>query len=175
MSQEYPAFPEGSSHADQEAYNASRQQPPSIKTAVMLMRVGAAISAVGILVGLLTLGALKDDVRDQLESSGTNFSESDVDAAFSVAVGFIIIISLIGVALWLWMASANGKGKSWARVVATILGVINALSFLYAVTAGSQTLLSTLVGAASLIVGVAALVFMYRKDASAFYAANSRR
>ncbi len=175
MSQEYPAFPEGSSHADQEAYHASREQPPSIKTAVMLMRVGAAVSVISILVGLVTLGALKDEVRQQLEDAGTSFSESDVDTLYGVSVGIIIVSGLIGVALWLWMASANGKGKRWARVVATVLGVINALSFLFAVTAGSQTLLSSLVGAASLIVGVSALVFMYRRDASAFYAANSRR
>lgn len=175
MSQEYPAFPEDSGYADQEAYNAGRQQPPSIKTAVLLMRVGAAVSVVSILVGLLTLGTLKDDVRAQLQASGQNFGQSEVDAAFAAAVGFIIFIGLIGTALWLWMASANGKGKSWARVVSTVLGVINALSFLYALTVGTQTALSALVGAVSVAVGVGALVLMYKSEASAYYAASSRR
>ncbi len=108
--QQYPQYPEDSARSDRDAYVASTEQPPSIKAAVMLMRVGAGLSIVGIIVGLLTLGALKDDVRQQLRDSGSAFTQSDVDSIFGVAVGFIVVIGLIGAALWLWMASANGKG-----------------------------------------------------------------
>ena len=173
--QQYPQFPEDSAGSDRDAYLATTQQPPSIKTAVMLMRVGAALSVIGIIVGLLTLGQLKDDVRQQLQDQGSTFTNSDVDSIFGVAVGFIIVVGLIATALWLWMASANGKGKSWARIVATVLGVINVLSFLYQVSAGNQTLLSLIIGALNVIVGVAALVFLYKSDSSAYYQANSRR
>ncbi|MBA2697343.1 MAG: hypothetical protein H0U61_01040 [Nocardioidaceae bacterium] len=173
--QQYPQYPEDSARSDRDAYVASTEQPPSMKTAVMLMRVGAGLSLVGIIVGLLTLGALKDDVRQQLRDSGSAFTQSDVDSIFGVAVGFIVVIGLIGAALWLWMASANGKGKSWARIVATVLGVINVLSFLYQVSAGNQTVVSLIIGALNVIVGVAALVFLYKSDSSAYYQANSRR
>ncbi|MBA2774888.1 MAG: hypothetical protein H0U36_12715 [Nocardioidaceae bacterium] len=173
--QQYPQFPDDSARSDRDAYLASTQQPPSIKTAVTLMRVGAALSVVGILVALVTLNTLKDDIRQQLQDQGTAFSDSDVDSAFGVAVAFIIVVGLIGAALWLWMASANGKGKSWARVVATVLGVINVLSFLYSVSQGTTPALSLIVGALNVIVGVAALVFLYKSDSSAYYQANSRR
>ncbi|MBA3234343.1 MAG: hypothetical protein H0T17_10430 [Propionibacteriales bacterium] len=175
MSTDYPSYPDESARAEPTAHDAGTQQPPSIRTAVTLMRVGAVISALSLIVGLLTLGALKDEVRLQLDDSGTNFSQSDLDAAFKVAVAVIIILGLIGVALWLWMASANGKGKKWARVVATILAVMNVLSLLYALSAGTQTVVSTLLGIASVLVGVAAAVFLYRSDATQYYDANSRR
>lgn len=172
--QQYPQFPEDSARSDRDAYLATTQQPPSIKTAVMLMRVGAALSVVGVLVALLTLSTLKDQVRQQLQDQGT-FTNSELDSAFGVAVGIVIVTGLIGVALWLWMASANGKGKSWARVVATILGVINVLTFLFSVSQGTTPTLSLIVGVLNVVVGVAALVFLYKSDSSAYYQANSRR
>lgn len=139
------------------------------------MRVGAGLALVGLVVTLLTLDAVKSDLEEQLRDSEAAVSQSTIDSTFQVAIIFAVVISLIGVALWLWMASANGKGKSWARVVATVLGVINALLFVYALTVGTQTVASLVIGAATLIVGVTALVFLYRSDSSAFYAANSRR
>jgi FtsH-binding integral membrane protein len=86
-----------------------------------------------------------------------------------------IAAGVIGIALWLWMASANGKGKKWARIVATVFAAINVLSFVYALTTDTSPTLSLLVGAASVLVGIAALVFMYRSDATQFYNANSAR
>lgn len=173
MSTNYPSFPEDSARADQAGNNTTMEQPPSIKSAVMLMRVGAAISAIGIIIGLITLNTFKDQLREQMEKDSPDLSESDFDTAFQVGVVLFVIVGLIAIALWLWMASANGKGKKWARIVATVLGVINVLYFLYGMTAGNQTVLSIVIAAASVLVGVAALVFMYRQDATQFYNANS--
>ncbi len=169
--QDFPSYPEESGRADQEGYRTSLEPPPSITTAVLLMRIGAAVSALSIIVGLLTLDSLKDEIRADLRADGS-FTQSDLDAAFGVAVAFIIVVGLIGVALWLWMASANGKGKSWARILATIFGVINVVGFLFSLTAGTETAASLVLGAVSFGVGVAALVFMYRSDATAFYQAQ---
>ncbi|MBA3309042.1 MAG: hypothetical protein H0U28_03145, partial [Nocardioidaceae bacterium] len=88
---------------------------------------------------------------------------------------FAIVFGLIGVGLWLWMAWANGKGRKWARVVATVFGVINVLSFLFVITAGSATTPSLIVSVLSVLVGVAALFYLYRPDASQFYSAASSR
>lgn len=173
MSSDYPSFPEESARADQSGHNTTTEQPPSIKTAVLLMRIGAAISAVSIIVGLLTLDILKDQIRTQLETDNANFSQSDLDAAFQIAVVIIIVVGLIGVALWLWMASANGKGKKWARIVATVLGVLNLLFLLFGLTADTQPVLSTIIAALSVLVGLGAIVFMYRQDATQFYNAQS--
>ncbi len=128
----------------------------------------------GIIATLIELGAIKDLVEEDLGTAGS-FTQSQVDSVFQTIVVAAIVAGLIGIALWLWMASANGQGKKWARIVATILGVINLLFFLFGLTAGTQPILSLLVGAASVIVGVAAIVFMYRQDATQFYNAQSSR
>ncbi|MEJ7773458.1 MAG: hypothetical protein WKF72_01515 [Nocardioidaceae bacterium] len=175
MSTDYPSFPEESARADQAGHNTSMEQPPSIKTAVLLMRVGAAISALGLVVTLLMLDTFKDLARAQLEAGTGTFTQADVDAGYQFLLIAAIAAGLIGIALWLWMASANGKGKKWARIVATVFAAINVLSNVYAITTDTSPTLSLLVGAASVLVGIAALVFMYRSDATQFYNANSAR
>jgi hypothetical protein len=139
------------------------------------MRVGAAISALSLVVTLLMLDTFKDLARAQLEAGTGTFTQADVDALYQVVLIAAIAAGVIGVALWLWMASANGKGKKWARIVATVFAAINVLSFVYALTTDTSPTLSLLVGAASVLVGIAALVFMYRSDATQFYNANSAR
>lgn len=175
MSQEYPAFPEGSGYADQEAYNASMQQPASIKTAVNVMRAGAALSAIYLVISLITLGSLKDDIKEQLQTDGTDYSQSQLDTAYNIAVGSVVIFGVIGVLLWLWMASANGKGRNWARIVATVLGAINIIFSLLGLIGGQATLTAMVFTVLNLVIAVAALVFMYKSDARAYYAASSRR
>lgn len=174
MSESFQPYPEDSARAERESHNPTVEQPPSIRTAVLLMRIGAAVSLIGLVVTMVTLDSLKDEIRSQLTESDASFTSSDLDVAYNAAVAFAIVFGLIGVGLWLWMAWANGKGRKWARIVATIFGVINVLSFLYAVTAGSATTLSLLLSVVSVVVGVAALVFLYRPDASQFYQAGSR-
>lgn len=155
----------------------SGEQPQSIRTAVLLMRIGAGLSLLSLVLTLATFGSLKDDIRAELQAQGSTFTEAEVDTAFNVAIGFGVIFGLIGVALWLWMAWANGKGKKWARVVATVLAGLGLLSLLLTLAgaAAGTTTLSQLLSAVTILVGIAAVVFLYRPDASAYYEANSRR
>lgn len=175
MSDQYQPYPEESARSERDGSNQVHEQPPSIRTAVLLMRAGAAVSLIGLVVTLFTLDTLKDEVRAQLGASDASFSSADLDTAFNAAVVFAIVFGLIGVGLWLWMAWANGKGRKWARVVATVFGVINVLSFIFVITAGSATTPSLIVSVLSVLVGVAALFYLYRPDASQFYSAAPSR
>ena len=95
--------------------------------AVQLMYVGAALSIVGIILAWTT----KSQLTDQIAAAGPTLTPDQVDAAVTVSLATATVIGLIGVGLWLWMAWANGAGKSWARVVATVLGGLNVLSTVY--------------------------------------------
>ena len=97
------------------------EQPPSIRNAVRLMYVGAVLSVLGALSIFLQV----DAIRDQIEEDDPSLSGDDVDTAVAIFVVTFVVVSLISVGLWLWMAYANGAGKSWARVVATVLGGLN--------------------------------------------------
>src|SRR5690606_31262540 len=102
---------------------ADLEQPSTIRTAVRLMWVGAALS----LLGALTIFFVTDQIRDEVRTSEPSLTSSEVDSAVAVLVTFTVISGLVTVGLWLWMAIANGKGKNWARVVATVLGALNVL------------------------------------------------
>ncbi|PZF84985.1 hypothetical protein [Jiangella anatolica] len=144
------------------------EPPQPIRRAAILMYVGAAISAITALIPLL----FRDSIRDAIEDSDTSLSADELDTAVNVAVGFAVVIGLIGVALWLWMAAMNKAGKSWARVVATVLGGLNILFTVISLGTGG--------GGAGLILNLASialagyiLYLLYRPESSAYYAAMS--
>jgi hypothetical protein len=164
-----PTYPQGGQPAAPEV-----PPPPSIKTAVMLMRVGAGLSLLGVLVGLLTLGSLKDNIRQTLIDNNTNYTESDLDTAYNIAVGSVIVLGLLGAGIWLWMAYANGKGQKWARIVATVLGVLNVIFTAVSLAQQQQPLGSEVLTIIVALLAIAIVVFLWRKESSDFYAARSR-
>jgi uncharacterized membrane protein HdeD (DUF308 family) len=179
MSDQQPLlpYPDDAARREWEAYLGQSQieRPPSIRTAVLLMRVGAAVSFVSILVSLVMLRSLKGDIKDRLRAENTRFSESDVDAAFTAAVVIGVVLGLIGVALWLWMAAKNDKGRRWARVVATVLSAISVLSLLVNAASPDATASGTFFSLAMVLLGVAAVVFLYRSDSGRYYTSMSKR
>jgi hypothetical protein len=178
--QPYQPYPEDGARREYEAYAASTtmERPPSINTAVLLMRIGAALSALYLIITLAMLGSLKDDIRDELDRSGDSYTQSDIDTAYTIVITSVVIFGVIGVVLWLWMAAKNRKGRNWARITATVLGALNILLSLLSLTGGTDSnpsAVGTFFTIANLVVAAVALFFMYRKDASAYYAAMSRR
>lgn len=146
-------------------------KPPPIATAVKLMYLGAALTALGVLATLLQL----DSVRDRIEDSDSSLTGSEVDSAVAFTVGVVIVTALIGIGLWLWMASANGNGRSWARVVATILGGLNILFTLLGMVSGGSTPLSLLISVISLALAAYILWLLWRPESTQYYEAMSRR
>jgi hypothetical protein len=153
---------------------AATAQPSSIRLAVRLMWAGAALSVVSLIVTLATLDSLKSDIRDSLRKSDANYTQSSLDAAYSIAIGGAVFAALVGVGLWLWMAWKNGEGRRWARVVATVLGGINLLSTLYTLTAGRSTAASMVLAVVNLVLAAVILVLLWRKESSDFYSARSQ-
>jgi hypothetical protein len=142
------------------------ESPPSIRTAVKLMYAGAVLSAVSFIVGLATVGSLRQSI---INASAKKLSTTQIHTAEVAGVAVIVILGLIGVGLWLWMAWANGRGRSWARIVASILFGLNTVG-----------LLSTLIRPAGIgtkifdvlvwLVGLGAIFYLYRPDATEYYA-----
>lgn len=174
---QYPQYPD----APQEQWGQQAQpaapveQPSSIRTAVLLMRVGAVVSLLSLVGTLITLGSLKSQIRDQLVASDQQVTDSMVDAAYGVAIVGSIVVGLIGAGLWLWMAWKNGQGRGWARIVASVLGGLNVVTTLFSVASGNATTLSLVLSLVNLVLAVVILVLLWKKESSAFYAARSGR
>lgn len=153
-------------------------RPPSIRTAVWLMYLGALLSLINIFVGMAAKDSVLDDVRRQAVESGKSAVEADaavndISGPYTAAVLFG---GVIGILLWLWMVWKNGQGRKWARIVATVLFATHTLSLIGAFigapgTSGPALWLSVLMW----IVGLAALYFLWRRDAGDYYDRMSMR
>lgn len=138
--------------------------PPSVLNAVKLMYVGAAVSTANVIASLADIGAIKPALRKQFPHD----TASQIDQAFK---GFLIVALIsagIGIGLWLWMARANGHGKNWARIVSTVLFVIETLSVLEALR-GPKTVIDLVFPVLTWLVGAGAVWLLWRPDANAFF------
>jgi hypothetical protein len=167
----YQPYPTGSGGNDM---TSPGQQPPSIRTAVKLMYAGAALSVIGFVVGLASIGALKSALEKANRTATKPLTASQLHAAEDVGIATIIFIGIVGIVLWLWMARANGAGKSWARIVAAVLFGLSTLSTLDSV-ARPAAIESRIFGILGWLVGLAATIFLWRRDSSEFFARSSGR
>ncbi|MGH8828361.1 MAG: hypothetical protein ACRDVZ_12370 [Jiangellaceae bacterium] len=152
---------------------AAPEPPQSILNAARLMYVGAALSALGVLLTLLGDDAIRDAIEESNRASGPALTQNQIDAAVSLTIAFTAVIGLGAVGLWLWMASANKKGRSWARTVATVLGGLNILLSLGSLALAGSTTVTTLINLVSLALAVGILWLLYRPESSRYYAAVS--
>lgn len=147
-------------------------EPPSpIRTAFILMYVGAALQVIGIVTAFMS----RDDIRAELVTlqDETDLSASDIDAMADTFVGALATAGIVAVAIWILMAHANRRGRRWARIVATVLGALNVLATLVGLSllAGSAALVSLIsVGLVAVI-----LFLLYRPDSTAYYSAVSNQ
>lgn len=146
------------------------EQPSTILTAVRLMYLGAVLSLLGV---LLTF-TQTDAIRDAVEDSDSSLTASEVDDLVNITVASAIVAGLIGVGLWVWMAVKNGQGRSWARVVATVLGGLNIVFTLINLAGGTATPLTVVSGLVSLVLAGVILYLLYRPESTRFYDFRSR-
>jgi hypothetical protein len=170
----HPGTPPGGAGGHPGVPGAEVPQPGPIRLAVRLMWAGAAVSLLSLIVGVATLGSAKDEIRDELTKDDPNVSQSTIDAAYAVGIVVVVVIGAIGVLVWLWMAWKNGQGRSWARIVATVLGVLNVLFTLLAFTRPSVEPASLAFSLVNLALAITILVLLWRKESSDFYTARSR-
>jgi hypothetical protein len=129
------------------------------------MYTGAALTAIGVIQGLATIGSLKSAI---VEHSSKHLTATQIHGLEVFSVVGTVVIGLIAIGLWLWMARANGKGRSWARIVSVVLFAIDTLSlplsFTRANVAGAL-MLEVLVWLA----GLGAIVNIFSKKSTPFF------
>jgi hypothetical protein len=145
-------------------------QPPAIRNAVRLMYLGAVLSLIGVVLTPLQT----DAIREAVEDSDSSLTASEVDTVVSFSIGMAVFSGLVGVGLWVWMAIKNGQGRSWARVVATVLGGINIVLTLFTLAGGQATGLTTFVSLLGVALAAVILVLLYRPESSRYYDFRSR-
>ncbi|HUZ37961.1 MAG TPA: hypothetical protein VMV17_16695 [Streptosporangiaceae bacterium] len=165
----YQPFPTG----DQPPLEPGRPQAPRpVRTAVTLMYVGAGLSAISLIVTVLSFHTIENVIRNA--STTTRLTQSQIHGLAVAAVVIASVESLIAVGLWMLMAWANKNGQNWGRIVASVLFGINTLILLlsFARATASVSLVFELV---VWLVGLGAIILLWRKESSVFFAAASTR
>jgi hypothetical protein len=142
--------------------------PPPVQMAVKLMYAGAALSAIDLIVGLVTIGSLKSAIK----KADPTFTSSQVHTAEVGLVAFTVIIGLIGIGLWIWMALANNSGKSWARIIGTVLFGLNTL-FVVLSLVRPHASLGLVFGLVVWLAGLGAVILLWRPESSQYFTAVS--
>lgn len=139
-------------------------QPPSVVNAVRLMYAGAALSAIGLVFDFIGLSS----VKKTLEQQHPDMTTAQIHSIETVTVAVVVIVGLLGIGLWIWMAITNGKGKSWARIVASVLFGLSTLDLLISL-AGVGVRSGFILGILVWLVGLGAIILLWRKDSSAYF------
>jgi hypothetical protein len=143
------------------------QRPPapaSVLVAVKAMYAGAAASLAGIVVDLLTLNATKTAIARH--SSG--MTPSQVASTQHVLTAGFIAGGVIAAVVWIVLARSCQRGRGWARITGTVLFGLATVDTLVGLTTpvALAVRLWTLV---VWLVGLAAVVFLWRRGSSAFF------
>ncbi len=138
--------------------------PPAVLNAVKLMYAGAAVSAVSLIISLVSIGGTKDAIRKARPS----LTAAQVNQLNTFIIALAVVSGVIGVALWLWMARANGQGKNWARILSTVLFGLATLD-MFGVLSQPKTVLGLIFPALTWLVGLGAIVFLWRRESTEFF------
>jgi hypothetical protein len=148
---------------------AARAEPPnSVRNAVRLMYAGAALSAVLLIVTLVTISSLKHGIL----ARHPDYTAAQRHNAEIAAVVTAVIGGLIAIGLWLWMAWANGRGRNWARIVSAVFFGINTLDLIISFTQ-VHVLGALIVGILVWLVGLGTIILLFSKESAPYFARSA--
>jgi hypothetical protein len=149
--------------------------PAPVRTAVKFMYAGAAVSAVGLIIGLALI------IVDIKAAARGHFLGHSLTAPQMrpLVITVWMVFGLAGIALWLWMARADGQGRNWARILSTVLFGLATLDVRHPQPPGSPAGFGATVlyyGGTALVVaawlaGAAAVWLLWRPASGAFFKA----
>jgi hypothetical protein len=138
--------------------------PQSVLNAVKLMYAGAAVSAVSLIISLATIGGTKDAIKKAKPS----LTATQLNQLNTFIIALAVVSGVIGVALWLWMARKNGQGKNWARTLSTVLFALATVD-LFGVLSQPKTVLGLVFPVLTWLIGLGAIVFLWRRESTEFF------
>jgi hypothetical protein len=143
------------------------EAPPSVLKAVKLMYAGAAVSTVSLIVSVILPLTDIAGSKATLKKDHPSLTAAQVNQAFNLGIAVAIISGAVGAVLWLWMARANGQGKNWARITSSVFFALATVSLFSVLNAPS--VLGVIFAVALWVVGLGAIILLWRKESSDFF------
>jgi hypothetical protein len=176
----YQPYPTGGG-SNQLAAGERPPQPSTLRNAVRLMWVGAALALIGVIITLAFTSKIKNAVHTAaLNANAKNRADGNTSKILTAAnihslenatVVLLAVFGIIGVLLWVWMAWANNKGRNWARIVATVLFALNTIALILEFGRASVSIIAILLG---WLVGLGATILLWRRETTAYIAPQPR-
>lgn len=144
-------------------------RPKSVVTAIQLMYAGMVLALIGILVNAFSRGAITRALEhtNTSRSPGDRLSAADLKQAADLTYDGFLIMSIVAAVVWLVMAIANSRGLGWARILATVLVVMNVLLTIGMATRGTTA--ATLAEVPTLLIGAGAAWLLWQPPSSTFF------
>lgn len=159
------------------------QRPPvptSVRNAVRLMYLGAAVSLTKVIVDLATYRTTRSAMLNALtgirKSGGVVPTVTEFDSGFAATLALVCVLGVIGAGLWIFVARGSRNGRDWARTTASVLFGLDTLALLIGppdmgIRGPEATISRVFVGIVWLI-GLMAVVLLWQKGSSAFFKAR---
>ena len=155
-----------------QGWAAYDKPPPSVQAAVIIIYAGAAIQELWV---ILNIAAIRNRLQLALGVPPTTTLTASQQHTFDgVRGGLLIFGGLVGATVWLWMARKIKAGSSWARILSTVFFAFLTLGMV-AVIAQPVGIAGKILPAAEWLVGVVAIVLLWHRESSGFFAARSKR
>jgi|SRR5579875_477548 len=144
-------------------------RPKQVVTATRLMYAGVLLALIGVLVNALS----HDQITRTLEranasrSPGDRLSAADLRHAAGLTYTAFVVMSVAAVVVWLVMAVTNARGQGWARIVATVLAVMNLLLTIGMATRGTPA--AAIAEAPTVLVGTAVVWLLWHPASTRFF------
>jgi hypothetical protein len=143
-----------------------RPDPPaSLLQAVQVMYAGAILGPVHTVVYLITSASTKRAI----EARHPYWSASLVNTTTHIAVIGGAVVTLLAALVYVWIARSCLSGKNWARVTGTVLFGVAVLLAAYNFGPGVETTLNMIFNCVGLLIGLAAVVLLWRRSSSAYF------
>ncbi len=136
-------------------------------TAVKLMYAGAVLSALSLIVIVVSTSKLRAAIR----RSDPTLSPSGLHTAQTAAVTIAVVVAVVGTGLWIWMARENRAGKRWARVTASMIFGLDTAAVLANFTR-PDPLPNRLFPVVIWLIGLTVIVLLWRRGSSVYYSAD---
>jgi hypothetical protein len=169
MSDDRPSAPMPQWPRDpKDAVAGPSDRPRHVQIATILMYAGAIVSvAAAVLAYFAPRGPLEDAAENALRQRKQAVTPEAVDALVSSTITTLIIIMLAAAVIWAMLGFFTSKRKNWARMVATVLGVLNVLAtFLYFGPSAPALLL--------VVIGIAAVALLWTQTSRQWFGTSPR-
>jgi hypothetical protein len=148
------------------------QRPPtpnSVQNAVKLMYAGAGLTAIELIVYLVTIGSLRNAIRKAFPT----YSAARVHQVEVSSIVFTLVILLIAIGLWIWMARASAAGRNYARITGTVFFGLNTLNVLLQL-ARPHASVALVVILLVWLAGLGAVIMLWRRESGEYFSRRTQ-